>query len=114
MKWDRSWASSVSLESRLRDIYNSETGKYDTFLYSLYRWISSAIHGSIHSFSEVLELNRPLQAKSQPESNPVAQIVGAFSILITTIRSLAMDANEFDFIEVELLRLENELSRMKG
>jgi hypothetical protein len=114
LKWDRSWASSVSLESRLRDVYRSKTGKYDMFLYSLYRWTSSAIHGSIHSFSEILELSRPLQAKSQPESNPVAQIVGAFSILISTIRSLAMDANEFDFIEVELLRLENKLSRMKG
>ena len=113
LKWNRSWAASASLESRLRDVDKSETGKYDTFLYSLYRWTSSAIHGSIHSFSEVLEPGRPLKAKSQPESNPVAQLVGAFSILISTIRSLTMDANEYDFIKVELLRLETELSRMK-
>jgi len=113
LKWDGSWASSASLESRLRDVYNSAPGQYDTFLYSLYRLTSSAIHGSIHSFSEVLEPNRPLKAKSQPESNPVAQLVGAFSILISTIRSLAMDASEFDFINGELLRLENELSQMK-
>lgn len=114
MKWDRSWASPASLESRLRDVQKSETGKYDAFLYSLYRWTSSATHGGIHSFGEVLELGDPLQAKSQPESNPVAQIVGAFAILISTIRPLAIDAEELDSIEAELLRLEDVVSHLKG
>jgi len=112
-KWDRSWASSAFLESRLRDVLKSETGNYDAFLYSLYRWTSSAIHGGIHSFSEVLDPVEPLKARSQPESNPVAQIVGAFVILISTIKALAMDAKEHVSIEAEILRLEDMLSRLK-
>lgn len=114
LEWDRSWASSASLESRLRDVLKSETGNYDAFLYSLYRWTSSAIHGGIHSFREVLESVDPPQAKSQPESNPVAQIVGAFAILISTIRALAMDAKELVSIEAQLQRLEAVLSRLKA
>ena len=115
LEWDQSWASSAdSLEKRLRDVYKSKKGRYDTFLYSLYRWASSGIHGSINSLNEVLEHSLPLKAKHQPESNPVAQLVGAFSILISTIGSLAMDTNEFDSIKAELLRLENELSRMSS
>jgi hypothetical protein len=113
LKWDRSWASSASLESRLRDVLKSETGNYDAFLYSLYRWISSAIHGEIHSFREVLDPVEPLKARSQPERNPVAQIVGAFAILISTIRALAMDAQELVSVEADLLRLEDVLRRLK-
>ena len=111
--WDKSWASSTSFPSRLRDIQKSEKGKYDPFLYGLYRWTSSAIHGSIHSFSEVLEKNQKWQAKSQPETNPLAQMVGAFAVITSTIRSLAIDANVFNLIEIELRKLENELDRMK-
>ena len=111
--WDKSWSSSQSVQSRLREIQKSEKGSYDSFLYGFYRWSSSAIHGSIHSFSEVLEQNHKWQAKSQPEKNPFAQMIGAFAVLLSTIRFLAIDANVFNVIETELTKLETELDKMK-
>jgi hypothetical protein len=70
LKWDRTWASVASLESRLEEVLKSQTGKYDSFLYALYRWFSSAVHGGPTSLDDVLEPDRPLRAKLQPESIP--------------------------------------------
>ena len=82
LKWDGNWASGASLESRLKEVLKSETGKYDSFLYGLYRWLSSTVHGGPTSLNDVLEPDKPLRAKQQPESNPTSHLVGAFVVLL--------------------------------
>lgn len=113
LKWDRNWASGASLESMLKEVLKSETGTYDSFLYALYRWFSSTVHGGPTSFEDVLEPDRPLRAKQQPESNPTSHLVGAFVVLLTTIEALAKSSNTMKDLEPELSKLQGALSRLK-
>ena len=59
----------------LEEVLKSETGKYDSFLYALYRWFSSTVHGGPTSLDDVLEPDRPLRAKQHPESDPISHLV---------------------------------------
>ena len=113
-QWDRTWASIASLEGRLQEIIKTETGKYDGFLYTLYSWFSSALHGSPVSFSEVVELSQPLHAKLQPEKEPLSQVVASFVTLMFTIRALASDTGTFKAINPEFSKLERALRRLMG
>jgi hypothetical protein len=113
LQWDRTWASVASLESRLEEVLTSETGKYDSFLYALYRWFSSTVHGGPTSFDDVLEPDSPLRAKLQPESNPASHLVGAFVVLIATIKALAESSNIIEDLEPELSKLQRALDRLK-
>ena len=113
LKWDRNWASGASLESRLKEVLKSETGKYDSFLYGLYRWLSSTVHGGPTSLNDVLEPDKPLRAKLRPESNPTSHLVGAFVVLLATIEALAKSSNTIKDIEPELSKLQRALNRLK-
>ena len=111
-KWDSNWASGASLESRLKEVLKSQTGKYDSFLYGLYRWLSSTAHGGPTSLNAVLEPDKPLRAKLQPESNPTLHLVGAFVVLLATIEALAETCNKIKELEPELSKLQRALKRL--
>lgn len=93
MQWARSWAKVSSVEARLREVKSAETpGQPDPFLYGLYAWISSAVHGGPNSLQEVLrKKGSSLVAKGQPESNPTAQFSGAAAALAYTIEAAVED-----------------------
>lgn len=112
LRWDNNWARGFSLKDRLKDVLQAETGKFDRFLYAIYGWSSSAIHGGPTSISEVLEKNVRLRAKIQPEKDPAAQIVGAFVGLMATIEALAEDSGVVDQLSPELNKLRNALEKL--
>jgi hypothetical protein len=114
LRWDSNWASGTSLESRLKEVYKSQTGKYDSFLYAIYRWFSSTAHCGPTSFDDVLEPDRPLRAKQQPESNPTSHLVGAFTVLLATVEALAESTNTVKDLEPELSNLQRAFNRLKG
>jgi hypothetical protein len=114
LRWDRNWASGASLESMLEEVLKSETGKYDSFLYALYRWFSSTVHGGPTSFKDVLEPDRRLRAKQHPESNPTSHLVGAFVVLLATIEALAKSSNTIEDLEPEMSNLQSALNRLKN
>lgn len=113
LRWDKNWARGFSLKDRLKDLLHAETGKFDGFLYAIYGWSSSAIHGGPESISEVLEKNVRLQAKIQPEEDPVAQIVGAVLVLMATIEALAEDSAVLDQFSPELKKLKKTLEKLR-
>jgi hypothetical protein len=84
----------------------SETKDPDKFLYGLYRYFSSTVHGGPMSMSQVLEISTTIRAKLQPESEPEKQIRGAFLILIDSIKTLVKDTSVIGNLEPELLKLE--------
>lgn len=114
LQWDTTWSSAArSVESRLREVLKCESGDYDPFLYGFYRWTSSAIHGGPISLDEVVELGPPLRAKSQPEGDPAAQIVGAFVVLMAAIEAFANDTQMLEDLEPELAKLRRALKRLR-
>ena len=112
-KWAKTWASVTSLESRLREVLKAETGKYDPFLYTLYRWFSSAVHGGPTSLDDVLEPSGSLREKTQPESNPALHLVGAFVVLMATIEALAKETDVIENLEPEMSKLQSRLDRLE-
>ena len=66
--WAKSWASVTSFEGRLMKVLSSENREPDKFLYGLYRYFSSTVHGGPMSMSQVLEISPTIRAKLQPES----------------------------------------------
>jgi hypothetical protein len=113
LRWENNWARGLSLKDRLKAVLQDETGKSDNFLYAIYGWSSSAIHGGPASISEVLEKNVRLQSKIQPEKDPSAQIKGAIVVLMATIEALAEDSGVFENFNVEIKKLENDLKTLK-
>jgi len=113
LKWDTNWASGASLESRLEEVLKSETGKYDSFLYALYRWLSSMVHSGPTSLKDVLAPDKPLRAKLQPESNPTSHLVGAFVVLLATIEALAESSKMIKDLGSELSKLQRALNMLK-
>lgn len=114
LKWDGNWASGASLESMLEEVLKSETGKYDSFLYTLYRWFSSTVHGGPISLDDVLEPDRPLRAKQHPESNPTSHLKGAFVVLLATIEALAKSSNTIKDLEPEISKLQSALNGLRN
>lgn len=114
LKWDKNWASDTSLESRLEEVLKHKPGKYDSFLYALYRWFSSTVHGGPTSINDVLEPDKPLRAKLQPESKPTLHLIGAFAVLLATIEALAESSNTIKDIEPELSKLQSALNKLKN
>jgi hypothetical protein len=82
-----------SVEARLREVRSTETpGHFDPFLYGLFAWISSAVHGGPNSVNEVLTKRRySLVATRQPERNPTAQFKGAAIVLAYTVEAAVED-----------------------
>lgn len=93
MQWARSWAEVSSVEARLREVRSVETpDQFDPFLYGLYAWISSAVHGGPNSLNEVLAKKRNSSvATRQPERNPTAQFKGAAIALAYTVEAAVED-----------------------
>jgi len=104
--WAKSWASVTSFEGRLMKVLKPRNGEPDKFLYALYRYFSSNVHGGPMSISQVLESSHTIQAKLQPESEPEKQIRGAFLVLIDSIRTLAENTSMIESLEPELPKLE--------
>ena len=56
LKWARSWASAPSVEARLHEVQAAQNPSGpDSFLYALYSWFSSAVHGGPNSLSDMLK-----------------------------------------------------------
>jgi hypothetical protein len=93
-KWASSWASIPALKDRYTEILRREGGDAsDTFVYGIYRWASSAVHGGPVSLSEVLVTSEDgARAQRQPEKDPQAQIKSAAAILLLNINQLGRDA----------------------
>jgi hypothetical protein len=93
MKWARFWTEVSSVEARLREVRSVETpDQFDPFLYGLYAWISSAVHGGPNSVKEVLtKRGNSLVATRQPEHNPTAQFRGAAIVLLYTLEAAVQD-----------------------
>lgn len=94
LTWAKSWASVPVLRDRYMELRKAEgADPSDVFLYGLYRWASSEVHGGPVSLSEVMHVPgaRPV-VKRQPEKNPTAQISAAASTLAAMVTQLASDA----------------------
>ncbi len=93
MQWARSWAAVGSVEGRLQEVKSAETpGQPDPFLYGLYSWISSGVHGGPNSLKEILQKRAgALVARRQPERDPKAQFAAAAAILAYTIKAAMED-----------------------
>ncbi len=93
MQWARSWAEVSSVKDRLREVRSVETpDQFDPFLYGIYAWISSALHGGPNSLNEVLAKKRNSSvATRQPERNPTAQFKGAAIALAYTVEAAVED-----------------------
>lgn len=93
MQWASSWAKVSSVEARYREVRSVETpGQPDPFLYGLYAWISSAVHGGPNSLNEVVAKRRGSSvAARQPERNPAAQFTGAAAALAYTVEAAVED-----------------------
>ncbi len=104
MQWARSWASVSSLEARLQEVKaDGNPSQSDPFLYGLYAWISSAVHGGPHSLDEVLtSRDQRIVAKEQPEQDPTAQIKAAATTLAFTLRAAVDDLKLKKVMKAEL------------
>jgi hypothetical protein len=93
MQWAKSWAKVSSVEARLREVKSSERpGQPDPFLYALYSWISSAVHGGPNSLKEVLiKRGTSFVAARQPEQDPKAQFVAGAAVLAWTLEAAIED-----------------------
>jgi hypothetical protein len=98
MYWAKHWARVSALSDRLIEVLKVEatqSGKpqADSFLYGLYRWTSSAIHGGPVSLAETVRVGGPKPvARRQPEENPTSQLLGAGMMLLATTDRLTVDA----------------------
>ncbi len=110
-RWAKSWATQPSLEARLianleYEAKRSGKPRTDKFLYGLYRWTSSSIHGGPVSLSEVLRpIPNGVAAKRQPERDPTAQLKAAALILLATVDRLTTDARNRRPFRLDLERL---------
>jgi len=96
MKWAKSWTCGKSVEAMFTEIQENEKPEtsLDLFLYGLYRFFSSAVHGGPLSRTEVLMVvDRRIIASPQPEHDPTEDhTVGAFTLLASSIEAFAEDA----------------------
>jgi hypothetical protein len=112
MHWARSWSSGSSLETRLTEVRNSVPPvPVGNFLYGMYRWISSIVHGGPQSLSAVLTPTEPIKAKQQPLRDPLTPTWVAFVLLTSTLDLLADDLHVTAALQPEFSRLMKRLRR---
>jgi hypothetical protein len=95
MRWAKSWASVSSLEARMTAVRAAESpGDPDAFMYGIYSWISSGVHGGPNSIKEMFGFDSGrLKVCRQPEKDPTAQLVGATISLAHTLSCAVEDLN---------------------
>jgi hypothetical protein len=93
MQWARSWAAVPLVNCRMAEVRSSEApDQPDPFLYGLYSWISSAVHGGPNSINDMFHgLSGALVPKRHPERDPTAQFAGAAAALAHTLSCAAED-----------------------
>lgn len=104
LRWAGSWARTESIEARLREVLTYRKKRPpDMFMYTLYSWTSSAVHGGPNSLREIIEWNGPyVSAKGQPEASQYGQYAGAAAILNHSIQA-ACDALDLKGVKPEEL-----------
>lgn len=112
MHWAKSWASVNSLEARLTEVRRSVPPvPVGNFLYGMYRWISSIVHGGPQSLSTVLTSTGTIKAKQQPLRDPLTPTWVAFVLLMSTVDFLADDLHVTGALQPEFSRLMKHLRR---
>lgn len=94
--WASSWASVSSFQARLMEVLRHEepgVDPPDTFLYAVYRWTSSSVHGGPHALRELLSLTAQ---GYRPNPRPAAlradsSIITALTILSATLSTAGTD-----------------------
>jgi hypothetical protein len=95
LRWDKTWASVSSLESRMIEIHQKEKPgePFDPFVYGMYVWFSSTTHGGPSSVKDVVVVREGrLSTSRQPEKTPRVHLFGAVTLLAWTIEAFAEDA----------------------
>lgn len=89
LTWDKNWARGKSFELRLREVKLAEVQTPegpDMFMYTLYRWLSGAVHGSATHFQGLLESTKyGVRPKANPVLQPANQMMGANLLLSGTL-----------------------------
>jgi hypothetical protein len=112
MQWARSWATVSSLEGRLREVRSSvPPAPVDNYLYGVYRWISSIVHGGPQSLTTVLTGSGILRPSKQPLSNPFMPIWVAHVLLVSLIDIFAEDLRMTASLQPELSRLIKQMNQ---
>jgi hypothetical protein len=112
MHWARSWSSASLLETRLTEVRTSVPPvPIGNFLYGMYRWISSIVHGGAQSLSTVLTPTGPIKPKQQPLRDPLMPTWVAFVLLMSTVDLLADDLHATAALQPEFSRLMKRLRR---
>ena len=93
LRWARSWAQVSSIAARLDEVQASENpAGPDPFLYAMYAWFSSTVHGGPNAMKEIFTLrNGKLVPRKQPENVPGGHYVGAAAALAFTLEAAAED-----------------------
>ena len=92
--WARHWATVSSFENRLREVQadSRSMSPTDKFMYGLYRWFSSTVHGGPQSFEDVIAVDdRGLREKDSAELATDSPAVAIATLLLGTWSSVAHD-----------------------
>ncbi len=93
LKWRKSWTER-DIRTRMLDVMEAQSGvrSNDCYLYGMFLWNSSAVHGGMHAFTEVIEpLSRGLRAKSAVQLNEDSSLILAWTMLGYTLNLTALD-----------------------
>jgi hypothetical protein len=115
MRWEAHWAKTPSIETRLSEVQKAVTRLEDPdlFLYGVYAYLSSAVHGSPNSINHILQISDGrLVSKVQPEIDPQRHRFGALLTLMWTIETFATDARLRRAVRPELRRLTQAIARL--
>lgn len=86
--WSHSW-SPVSLAARVEEVCAAAPHATGTrsFIYTLYKWLSSATHGNVLYLINLVEPTRyGIRPRAQPDSDPKSITAGAAMLLIGSIQ----------------------------
>jgi hypothetical protein len=104
LQWARDWAP-LSVEARLHEVQRAQNpdDSPDLFLYALYSWFSSGVHGGPNSINEILtRVNGQIFPAKQPERDPKSHMVGAAAVLAHTLREAAEDLDLSDALQADI------------
>ena len=91
-KWAKHWASVPSFEGRVRQVMGNTTSDGGSFLYTLYRWLSSGAHGEAQSFEDVLTRTQTgIRERSEQALQSTKEAEAAAALLIATWVYVAED-----------------------